>query len=137
MDKKILVRKYVTSNFDIVLTNDAMIKERYTGKIISLGELSDDVDMFFNTSSMYLCRTWYNHKLKELMRDIYEYLGRYRLILGSSNWMFLDKNDDEFLMSDMIKNFDGVYEDKLIKNICTKWKYEKINKRSEEIILGS
>ena len=128
MDNIILVRKYITQHYDVLIGNKVSIIEKFNGTTISLSRFIFEVEQIFGGDCDAIINGWYFDRVKQKTSDIQEYLTQYRIVLGSVNWLILDSNDNEFQISDMLNHFKGIYSDMFIRSTHDEWYIRKLDK---------
>ena len=134
MDNKTLIRRYITQNYKLVLGDVVRIKDKYSGVMLKQADFIDEMDEIFGWTTTDICNDWYDASLRQLTKDIHEYLDRYRVFIGSVKWEIRDNDDKEFEIRDMVKQFTPNYEEKFIRAMYNEWKINKIYKKTEELM---
>ena len=132
MDNITLVRRYITKNFNVYVDDRFRIKDLHTGGTIKLGSLSDETEQIFGCDCTKIIDEWYAARMRQETKDIHEYLDKYRVDLGNINWIVLDNNNNEFSIRQMVKDFEGIYDEKFIRDIQNDWYIKKIYKNTED-----
>lgn len=132
MDDLTLIRRYITKNFDLYIDNTVKIRYIHSGETIKLNNLIGEVSEIFDCDCIDICTDWYNSRLRQETEDLYKYLDKYRVDLGNINWVVLDNDDNEFQIRDMVKEFEGKYDEKFVRTLQNDWYVEKIYKNTEE-----
>ncbi len=132
MDDLTLIRRYVSKNFDIFIDTKFRIRDKFSGTTLKLDTLINEAEQIFDCECVNVCTDWYNARMRQETKDIYEYLDRYRVDLGDVNWVTLDRNNNEFSIRSMVKVFEGKYEEKFIRALYNDWYIQKIYKNTED-----
>jgi hypothetical protein len=137
MDIVTLIRRYITNNFDVSVEDVIKIKSTHTNEVVTLSTFIADTSEIFDYNSNEVCVEWYDARLRQKIKSICRYLDKYRVFLGSVTWEVKDKDNNEFQIRDMVKSFDGVYDEKFIRKIQNDWYMDKIVKITKEMLKTS
>ncbi len=134
MNNQTIVRRYVTSNYEIDFMDTVVIRDKSNSATFGVHNLITETSDIFNLDTTEVCQDWFKKRLNDTLGDVYRVLNMYRIRLGARNWEFLDSEGNPMNVKHIITQFDGKYSEKFIRTICNDWQINKIQEKSEELI---